>query len=227
MAVVAALLLSACGGRLVKKQYEYEEELYLGLDGAATLNVNASVPALVAPKSARAQGRGGPPPTPKASAPIDLTGYWVSVVNEDWRYRMVTPAKGDYKGVPITQEALRIVNAWNPAADEAAGQQASKHVRIALSGIARARQRAGMVAVAEMLRGIDSERTRRFGFTELSTFGLLSDHSQAWTVALLRALGSRVFGGTTCGTAPLHTWPNRARALSRSRRCSGIERWAW
>jgi hypothetical protein len=48
MAVAAALLLSACGGRLVKKQYEYEEELYLRLDGAATLNVNASVPALVA-----------------------------------------------------------------------------------------------------------------------------------------------------------------------------------
>jgi hypothetical protein len=46
--LVAALLLSACSGRLVKKQYEYEEELYLGLDGSATLNVNASVPALVA-----------------------------------------------------------------------------------------------------------------------------------------------------------------------------------
>jgi hypothetical protein len=46
--LVAALLLSACGGRLVKKQYEYEEELYLALDGSATLNVNASVPALVA-----------------------------------------------------------------------------------------------------------------------------------------------------------------------------------
>jgi hypothetical protein len=46
--VVAALLFSACGGRLVKKQYEYEEELYLALDGSATLNVNASVPALVA-----------------------------------------------------------------------------------------------------------------------------------------------------------------------------------
>ncbi len=44
----AALLFSACGGRLVKKQYEYEEELYLALDGSATLNVNASVPALVA-----------------------------------------------------------------------------------------------------------------------------------------------------------------------------------
>ena len=46
--LVAALALSACGGGLVKKQYEYEEEMYLALDGSATLNVNASVPALVA-----------------------------------------------------------------------------------------------------------------------------------------------------------------------------------
>jgi len=46
--VVAALALSGCAGRLVKKQYEYEEEIYLALDGSATLNVNASVPALVA-----------------------------------------------------------------------------------------------------------------------------------------------------------------------------------
>ena len=45
---VAVLTLSACSGRLVKKQYEYEEEMYLALDGSATLNVNASVPALVA-----------------------------------------------------------------------------------------------------------------------------------------------------------------------------------
>ncbi len=50
--VAAALMLSACGGRLVKKQYEYEEELYLGLDGTATLNVNASVPALIALRGA-------------------------------------------------------------------------------------------------------------------------------------------------------------------------------
>jgi hypothetical protein len=46
--LAAALLLSACSGRLIKKQYEYEEELYLALDGTATLNINASVPALVA-----------------------------------------------------------------------------------------------------------------------------------------------------------------------------------
>src|SRR5580765_8708174 len=48
LVVVVSLVCSACGGGLMKKQYEYEEELYLGLDGSATLNVNASVPALVA-----------------------------------------------------------------------------------------------------------------------------------------------------------------------------------
>ena len=77
--------------------------------------------------SAQNPGAQPPAPTPRASAPIDLTGYWVSVVNEDWRYRMVTPAKGDYKGVPITREALQIVNAWNPAADEAAGNQCKSY----------------------------------------------------------------------------------------------------
>ena len=66
-------------------------------------------------------------PTAKASAPIDLTGYWVAFVNEDWRYRMVTPAKGDYRGVPITMDALKIVNAWDPAADEAAGNQCKSY----------------------------------------------------------------------------------------------------
>ena len=35
--------------------------------------------------------------TAKASAPMDLTGYWVALVTEDWRFRMVTPRKGDYQ----------------------------------------------------------------------------------------------------------------------------------
>jgi hypothetical protein len=70
---------------------------------------------------------GGPAPTAKASAPIDLTGYWVAYVTEDWRYRMLTPQKGDYRGIPITQDALTIVNAWDPAADEAAGNQCKSY----------------------------------------------------------------------------------------------------
>jgi hypothetical protein len=84
--------------------------------------------ALAGGGSAYGQGRGAPPPpSAKASAPLDLTGYWVSVVNEDWRFRMITPAKGDYGGIPITKEALQIVNAWNPSADEAAGEQCKSY----------------------------------------------------------------------------------------------------
>lgn len=78
-----------------------------------------------------AQGRaGGPaaaPPTAKAAAPIDLAGNWVSVVSEDWRFRMVTPPKGDYQGVPVTQEARQIADAWNPAKDQAAGEQCKSY----------------------------------------------------------------------------------------------------
>jgi len=67
--------------------------------------------------------RGGPPPSPKAAAPIDLTGYWVSIVTQDWRWRMVTPAKGDYLGIPINADAKRVADTWDPAKDEAAGEQ--------------------------------------------------------------------------------------------------------
>ena len=59
----------------------------------------------------------------KTSAPVDLTGYWVALVTEDWRFRMVTPRKGDFQAVPMTEEARKVANAWDPAADEAAGNQ--------------------------------------------------------------------------------------------------------
>jgi hypothetical protein len=68
-----------------------------------------------------------PPQVPKAAAPIDLTGYWVSIVSEDWRYRMVTPAKGDYQAVPMTPEAVKVADAWNPEADTAAGNQCKSY----------------------------------------------------------------------------------------------------
>src|SRR5205823_6127704 len=72
----------------------------------------------------RAQaGRGTASPTPRAVSPNDFTGYWVSVVTEDWLYRMVTPAKGDYSSVPINPEGRKVADAWNPAKDEAEGNQ--------------------------------------------------------------------------------------------------------
>jgi hypothetical protein len=61
--------------------------------------------------------------TPRALAPSDLTGYWVSVINEDWRWRMVVPPKGDFSGIHINDAGLKLLNAWDPAADVAAGNQ--------------------------------------------------------------------------------------------------------
>ncbi|PWU05891.1 MAG: hypothetical protein C5B51_13475 [Terriglobia bacterium] len=54
---------------------------------------------------------------------MDLTGYWVALVTEDWRFRMITPRKGDYRSVPMTEQARKIADAWDPAADEASGNQ--------------------------------------------------------------------------------------------------------
>src|SRR5688500_15798412 len=83
--------------------------------------------------------RGGaapaPPRTPRAAAPIDLTGYWVSIVTQDWRWRMVTPAKGDYQGIPLTPEARKAADAWDPAKDEAAGEECRSYGAPALMSV--------------------------------------------------------------------------------------------
>ena len=80
---------------------------------------------LLLPVGVRAQrgGRGGPPPTPRAAAAADLTGYWVSVITEDWKFRMVTPKKGVYETLVLNAEGRRIGDGWDPARDEAAGEQ--------------------------------------------------------------------------------------------------------
>ena len=69
------------------------------------------------------RGEGPPQPPARAAAPIDLTGYWVAEITEDWRWRMVTPAKGDYSSIPLTLASQKIADAWDPARDEAAGEQ--------------------------------------------------------------------------------------------------------
>jgi hypothetical protein len=51
---------------------------------------------------------------PRAAAPVDITGYWVSVVSEDWLQRMLMPPRGDYAGVPLNPEGRRVANLWDP-----------------------------------------------------------------------------------------------------------------
>jgi len=63
-----------------------------------------------------------PAPGPaRGIAPVDLTGNWVSIVTEDWRFRMVTPPAKDYASVPLNAAARAVADKWDPAKDEADG----------------------------------------------------------------------------------------------------------
>jgi len=70
----------------------------------------------------RGGGRGGGPASARQSAAIDLAGYWVSVITEDWKFRMVTPSKGMFEALTLNAEGRRVGEAWDPAKDEAAGE---------------------------------------------------------------------------------------------------------
>jgi hypothetical protein len=70
----------------------------------------------------------GPPPgppaarSPRAAAQIDVTGNWVAQITEDWRWRMITPPKGDYASVPLNPLGVQVADGWDAAADVAAGE---------------------------------------------------------------------------------------------------------
>lgn len=77
-----------------------------------TTGLLLSIPVFAQP---RGGPRGGGPP--KAAAPIDVTGYWVSLISEDWRFRMFAAPKGDFSGVPLNQAGTAEGNKWDPAKD--------------------------------------------------------------------------------------------------------------
>ncbi len=89
---------------------------------------------LAAPGVLHAQRGGGqlPPGPARDAAVIDLTGYWVSVITEDWKFRMVTPNPGEYRGVPLNAEGSRVADTWDPAADEAAGEECRSYAAPAI-----------------------------------------------------------------------------------------------
>ena len=50
----------------------------------------------------------------RVEAPIDLIGTWVSIVSEDWRWRMTTPLIGDFANIPENEAAREVAMAWTP-----------------------------------------------------------------------------------------------------------------
>jgi hypothetical protein len=78
--------------------------------------------------AAEAQRRGNQAQAPaansaRAMAPFDITGHWVSLITDDWVYRMITPAKGDVSYIPLNADGRRIAEAWDPERDKAAGEE--------------------------------------------------------------------------------------------------------
>ena len=148
---------------------------------------------------AAAQQSPAPAPSPRAQAPIDATGYWVSIVTEDWRWRMITPPKGDYSSVPLTAEARKVADAWNPARDAAVGEACRAYGAAAIMRVP------GRIRISwenDSTLRVDTEagtQTRLFRFTQSAVEGVTAsarapDDAPSWqgrSVAQWQIAGAR------------------------------------
>jgi hypothetical protein len=110
--------------------------------------------------------RGQAPQTARTEAAIDLTGYWVPYITEDWKFRMLTPRKGDYDLVPLTPAGRALADQWDPVKDEAEGAQCRGY---GAAAIMRAPGRIRVSWENDNVLRIDTEagtQTRLFRFGE-------------------------------------------------------------
>jgi hypothetical protein len=151
--------------------------------------------ALIGSASPQVPSPSAAPPSPRSAAAIDLTGYWVSIVNEDWRWRMLTPPKGDYASVPLNPAGKKMADAWNPAED---GSCKSYGV----GGVMRMPTRVHIVWESDSVLQIETdwgEQTRHlyFNSTELPATGVkdLQGSSLASWEHPTKLIGGMGFGG--------------------------------
>lgn len=107
---------------------------------------------------------GGPPPSGRAAAALDLTGYWVAVITEDWKYRMVTPKAGVFDAIPLSAEGRKVGQAWDPARDEASGEACRAY---GAAGLMRMPTRLNITWENDNTLRVDTDagtQTRRFHF---------------------------------------------------------------
>lgn len=137
------------------------------LSRSGLLVVSAAVMMLAVPATTFAQrgGRGGgAPATGQAAAALDLTGYWVSVITEDWKYRMVTPKAGVFDAIPLSAEGRKIGLAWDAARDQASGEACRSY---GAGGLMRMPTRLNITWENPNLLRVDTDagtQTRRFNF---------------------------------------------------------------
>jgi hypothetical protein len=129
--------------------------------------------AAVALTTAATAGRAQPaerasPPTPREAAPNDLTGYWVSIVTEDWRWRMLTPPRGDHASVPLNAAGRAAADAWDREADIRDGNECRPY---GAGGIMRVPGRIHITWQDDRTLRVDTDagtQTRLFHFGEIS-----------------------------------------------------------
>src|SRR5258706_1908773 len=134
-------------------------------------------------------------PGAQQAAPIDLTGTWVSVVTEDWRWRMVTPPKGDVSSIPVNAEGRRVADSWDPAKDTAEGNACKSYGAAALMRVP------GRIRVSWQdnntlkMEADAGTQTRLFHFGNNAVPPGNGDLGwQGWSAAAWEAAGARGFG---------------------------------
>jgi hypothetical protein len=151
--------------------------------------------------AAMGQGRRAGPGNPREGAPIELTGQWVSVITEDWRWRMVTPPKGDSASVPLNPAGRKLVDAWDLAADRVRGDLCKAFGPPALirqPGRLRIRWESDSTLLLEFDAGTQTRRLR-FGTPQPVGARSLQGDSQARWVRQPQNRGIFGRGGATRG----------------------------
>lgn len=152
-------------------------------------------------------GRGGAPagpPAAQAAATTDLTGYWVRLVTEDWRWLMVVPQKGNADSITLSPAGTAILNAWDPAKDEAEGNQCKGYGAGAISRLptrARVTWQDNNTLKWETDQGT---QTRLFKFGTAAQEAQANPGARSWqgvSVATWEPVGQRGGGGGRGGPA--------------------------
>lgn len=187
---------------------------------------------LLASQAVQAQGRGGAPApaaTPRAGAPIDLTGNWVAIISEDWRWRMITPARGDFPSIPINLAAQQLAEAWDPARDEAAGEQCKAY---GAPGLMRGPTRLRITWLDDATLRLESDygiQTRLFHFnapaptTGAGTWQGVS--TAEWVLAAGRGRGGARYGSMKSVTSQLRPGYLRKNGVPYSAQTVFTEHW--
>jgi hypothetical protein len=146
--------------------------------GSWVLTLLAALGVAVAAQQAPGAQQPEAPRTARAMAPVDLTGTWVPLITEDWRFRMVTPPRGDVASVPVNDAGRKAADAWDPARDAAAGEQCKAYGAAGLMRLPLRARISWQDDATLKLETDNGQQTRLFRFAPPESGGVPSDQSR-------------------------------------------------